>query len=71
MLERNPFITKGYAGPEFFCDREQETADLTKYLTNGNNIALISPRRLGKTELLHHVFEQPLIKEQYYTFIIE
>lgn len=71
MLERNPFITKGYAGPEFFCDREQETADLTKYLTNGNNIALISPRRLGKTELLHHVFEQPLIKEQYYTFIID
>lgn len=71
MLERNPFITKGYAGPEFFCDREQETADLTKYLTNGNNIALISPRRLGKTELLHHVFEQPFIKEHYYTFIID
>lgn len=71
MLERNPFITKGYAGPEFFCDREQETADLTKYLTNGNNIALISPRRIGKTELLHHVFEQPSIKEQYYTFIID
>lgn len=71
MLERNPFITKGYAGPEFFCDREQETADLTKYLTNGNNIALISPRRLGKTELLHHVFEQPSVKEHYYTFIID
>lgn len=71
MLERNPFITKGYAGPEFFCDREQETADLTKYLTNGNNIALISPRRLGKTELLHHVFGQPFIKEHYYTFIID
>lgn len=71
MLERNPFITKGYAGPEFFCDREQETADLTKYLTNGNNIALISPRRLGKTELLHHVFEQPSVKENYYTFIVD
>lgn len=71
MLERNPFITKGYAGPEFFCDREQETADLTKYLTNGNNIALISPRRLGKTELLHHVFEQQEVKEHYYTFIID
>lgn len=71
MLERNPFITKGYAGPEFFCDRKQETADLTKYLTNGNNIALISPRRIGKTELLHHVFEQPSIKEHYYTFIID
>lgn len=71
MSDKNPFITKGYAGPEYFCDREQETRDLTKYLTNGNNMALISPRRLGKTELLHHVFEQPDIKEHYYTFIID
>lgn len=45
----NPFITRGYAGPEYFCDREQETRDIIKLLTNGNNIALISPRRLGKT----------------------
>lgn len=44
MLEKNPFITKGYAGAEYFCDREQEAKDLVKYLTNGNNMALISPR---------------------------
>ena len=25
---KNPFITTGYAGPEFFCDREKETDDL-------------------------------------------
>ena len=23
---RNPFVTNGYAGPEYFCDRVQETA---------------------------------------------
>lgn len=71
MFEKNPFITKGYAGAEYFCDRVQETQDLVKYLTNGNNMALISPRRIGKTELLHHVFAQPEVKERYYTFIVD
>ena len=23
----NPFLTYGYAGPEYFCDRKQETAE--------------------------------------------
>ncbi len=25
----NPFVTNGYAGPEYFCDRVEETAMLT------------------------------------------
>ena len=58
----NPFVTKGYAGPEYFCDRVKETEDLVKLLTNENNMALISPRRLGKTDLINHVFSQPEIK---------
>ena len=68
---RNPFITNGYAGPEYFCDREKETALLTDFLTNGNNVALISPRRIGKTDLLHHCFQQTSVREQYHTFIID
>ncbi len=67
----NPFITVGYAGAKYFCDREQETADLTRLLTNGNNVALISPRRYGKTNLIRHCFAQPDIAENYYTFIID
>ena len=54
----NPFIVAGYAGPEYFCDREQESATLKQYLENGNNVTLISPRRMGKTGLIHHVFNQ-------------
>lgn len=68
---KNPFVTKGYAGPEYFCDRIQETEDLIKMLTNENNMALISPRRIGKTDLIHHCFAQPEIKGAYYTFIID
>ncbi|MBO6216822.1 MAG: ATP-binding protein [Prevotella sp.] len=67
----NPFVTKGYAGPEYFCDRVKETKDIVQLLTNNNNMALISPRRLGKTDLLYHCFNQPQISKHYYTFIID
>ena len=66
-----PFITRGYAGPEYFCDREKETRDIINLITNGNNIALISPRRLGKTDLIRHCFAQKELKESYYTFLID
>lgn len=67
----NPFVTKGYAGPEYFCDREKETKQLVELLTNDNNLALISPRRVGKTDLIQHCFNQPEIKDHYYTFHID
>ncbi len=41
---RNPFVTNGYAGAEYFCDRVEETEDLRSLLTNEHNVALISPR---------------------------
>lgn len=67
----NPFVTKGYAGPEYFCDRVKETEQLVELTANGNNMALISPRRVGKTDLILHCFQQPGIKEKYYTFHID
>lgn len=67
----NPFITTGYAGDEYFCDREKETQDIIRYLTNGNNVALISPRRYGKSDLLRHCFAQKVITDNYYTFIVD
>lgn len=71
MKLNNPFVTNGYAGAEYFCDREVETKQITELLSNENNIALISPRRIGKTELIHHCFSQPEIKDKYYTFVID
>lgn len=70
MIE-NPFVTNGYAGPEYFCDRVEETALLTNLLTNGNNIALMSPRRVGKTDLMKHCFQQESINSHYYCFLID
>lgn len=67
----NPFITKGYAGAEYFCDRVKETMDIVSLLTNGNNIAIMSPRRIGKTDLIRHCFEHPKLKRSYNTFLID
>ena len=71
LLMKNPFVTNGYVSSEYFCDRIKETEDITNLLINGNNLALISPRRYGKTDLIRHCFNQPEIKEHYYTFVID
>lgn len=52
----NPFLTYGYKGPEYFCDRETETQAIITALHNERNITLVAPRRMGKTGLIHHVF---------------
>jgi len=52
----NPFICQGYESPEYFCDRIEETENMTSTLYNGRNITLISPRRLGKTGLIWNTF---------------
>lgn len=66
MRPNNPFLISGYHSPEFFCDRERETAKILDALHNGRNITLIAPRRMGKTGLIRHAFhhlkqEQPEI----------
>lgn len=53
----NPFVVSGYFGPEYFCDREQETEDILSALENGWNISLIAPRRIGKTGLIMRLLE--------------
>ena len=67
MME-NPFYITGVIPEPYFCDREKETAWMVRTLGNKAHILLTSPRRMGKTQLVRHVFEQPPIKDNYYTF---
>lgn len=53
----NPFSVTSYIGPEYFCDRNEETKELDGALANGRNVTLVSPRRVGKTGLIHHFFQ--------------
>ena len=54
----NPFLTIGYKSKEYFCDRENEIEIILNKIRNGNNITLISLRRLGKTALIFRIFEE-------------
>ena len=52
----NPFVFQGYEGPDYFCDRQEETQTLLSHLKNGRNVTLVSPRRMGKTGLIKNTF---------------
>lgn len=53
---KNPFVSQGYIGPEYFCDRKNEAEQILNHFENGRNITLVAPRRIGKTGLIKHVF---------------
>ena len=59
---KNPFVYDGYVSPDYFCDRIEESEKLISHLQNGRNVTLVSPRKIGKTGLIQHVFY--LIKEK-------
>ena len=56
MKPSNPFVTRGYRGPEYFCDRVSETRKILSALENERNVTLMAPRRYGKTGLVRNVF---------------
>ena len=67
----NPFVVGRYVSDKYFCDREGETSFLIKQIENGRNVALISPRRLGKTGLIQHLFHQESIEKNYHAFFVD
>lgn len=71
MDQANPFVIGSDIPVEFFCDREAEVKLLQKHIANGRNVVLSSPRRLGKSGLIHHFFKQPKIKKNFNTFFVD
>jgi AAA+ ATPase superfamily predicted ATPase len=71
LLPPNPFVVGKYVSERYFCDREEETDFLVKQIKNGRNVALIAPRRMGKSDLIHHFFNQADIRENYYVFFVD
>lgn len=68
----NPFIVTGRIKPEYFCDRVEEAERLSRcILSGGENMVIISPRRLGKTGLINFCFEKPEVKEAVTTIFID
>ena len=67
----NPFITSGYISADYFCDREAESKQLIREIVNGNNLAIIFTRRMGKTGLIQHCFHSKELSKEYYTFFVD
>ena len=67
----NPFFTGIKIPDAYFCDREQETRTIIDFIKNGNNIVLKAQRRIGKSSLIQHIFNQPEIKSDFNTLYID
>lgn len=53
-----PFPITGYYGPEYFCDREDETGILSGNIRGSESTVLTAQRRIGKTALIMHVLSK-------------
>lgn len=67
----NPFFLSSDIPDAYFCDREKETQSLRRYVESRSNVLMISPRRMGKSGLIHHLFQRPDIRKGYYTFFVD
>lgn len=52
---KNPFQYGGIVSGPYFVDRAEEIKELVREMENNNRVFLVSPRRFGKTCLLHHL----------------
>ena len=59
----NPFILKGYKDVQHFCNRKDESDNLVTAIRNNQDITLFGYRRMGKSSLIHHVFNK--LKKDY------
>lgn len=71
MSMNNPFIITGSIPEKYFCDRREESKKVIRTLSNGGNLCLISPRRMGKSKLIHFCYDKPECSDHYYTFYID
>jgi len=67
----NPFYTIIQIPDEYFCDRGKETDEIIRLIQNGNNVVLKAQRRIGKSSLIQHIFNQEPIKSGYNTLYVD
>lgn len=67
----NPFVIIGNIPEKYFCDRREESKKVIRALSNGGNLCMISPRRMGKSKLIRFCYDKPEFVDNYYTFYID
>jgi hypothetical protein len=66
---RNPFKYGGVVTGPFFADRTEEIKTLQREIENLNRVFLVSPRRLGKTCLLHNLMGSPYADAHVFAYV--
>ncbi|NNF97847.1 MAG: ATP-binding protein [Desulfobacteraceae bacterium] len=66
----NPFSLKVLTDSDQFCNRTREIATLASYAKSNSNVVLFSPRRYGKTSLVHQV-QKRLKKNGFITIYVD
>ena len=67
---KNPFTLKVVSDMVRFCNRTTEIDQLVRHAENEANIVLYSPRRYGKTSLVHRV-QSRLAAKNFLTVFID
>lgn len=57
-MMKNPFVIKPYESKDLFCDREKELRLMVQGCINQTDMTLMSERRMGKTGLIHRLFDE-------------
>ena len=70
-MKINPFILTNRIPDKYFCDRETETNKLISCIENQENVVLTAQRRIGKTGLINHCFDDKSISNNYYTISLD
>jgi len=65
MRNQNPFLHTTTFSPKHFINRRSETERIIGAVTNNRNIVLVSRKGLGKTSLIHNVFNELKDLENY------
>lgn len=71
VVNINPFVVTGKIPDSLFCDRVEESRILSQALFNQMNVVITSPRRMGKTALVDHVFGQRNVHSDYFTVSVD
>lgn len=56
---------------QYFCDREKETDSIIRMILDGKNVVLKAQRRIGKSSLIQHIFNQKAIQDNYNTLYVD
>ncbi len=67
----NKFIYDGVVTGQDFCDRPTDIKKIMSYVNDSTNVLLIAKRRMGKTSLVHEIYEHHLNTKDFVSIYVD